>query len=850
MNLFRLISWPYIRQHFLRSVLTTTGIMLGVAVFVGMHTANGAVLRALYRTVDRIAGATQLQVSAGETGFDEEVLERVQALPQVRVAVPVIEAVVETGLAGQGSLLILAVDFTGDRSLREYDFDSGEEAVVDDPLVFLAQPDSLIVTREFARKNGLDVNSQIPLQTMAGEKRFTVRGIMKSGGLASAFGGNLAVMDVYAAQMVFGRGRRFDRIDVALAEGVTLDQGRTAIERTLGPGFQVEPPASRGQQFESVARVYSISMSMTSVFALFIGMFIIYNSFSIAVSQRRAEIGILRALGATQAQVRRLFLGESAVAGLFGSVAGLGLGNLLAQAMTGYISTLFEGVYGMAERADEVSADPRVMGLALAMGVATSLVAGFIPAANASRIDPIQALQKGKFQVLSAGENRIRRLAAAAAALAAAVLSVVGKNPVLFYGGFILAMLAGLLLTPSLALWLARTLRPALKRLRPVEGTLAADSLIQAPRRTSATVAALMLSLSLVIALGGMARASYLSIIDWVDTALNPDLFVTPTTSLANRQFRFPGSMADGLRAVPGIDEVQAVRSARITFRQRPVTLVVLSMDRWYARARREAVEGDTEEMYRKAAKGEGFIVADNLAGLFGLKVGSTVELPAPNGVLRLPVAGIVRDWSDQAGAIFLDRALYTKYWNDDTVTAFRIYLAKGASVEKVKESILAKYAGTSRLFVLTNGEVRRYITGLTDQWMGLAYSQIVVAILVAILGIVNTLTVSIIDRRRELGVLQAVGALRNQLRHTIWMEALSIGLVGLVLGLGLGAVSLYYVLEMSHRDITGVLLAYRYPFQIAAILVPVMLGAAFVSALWPAEAAARGSLVQALEYE
>jgi putative ABC transport system permease protein len=850
MNLFRLISWPYIRQHFLRSVLTTTGIMLGVAVFVGMHTANGAVLRALYRTVDRIAGATQLQVSAGETGFDEEVLERVQALPQVRVAVPVIEAVVETGLAGQGSLLILAVDFTGDRSLREYDFDSGEEAVVDDPLVFLAQPDSLIVTREFASKNGLDVNSRIPLQTMAGEKRFTVRGIMKSGGLASAFGGNLAVMDVYAAQMVFGRGRRFDRIDVALAEGVTLDQGRAAIERALGPGFQVEPPASRGQQFESVSRVYSISMSMTSVFALFIGMFIIYNSFSIAVSQRRAEIGILRALGATQAQVRRLFLGESAVAGLFGSVAGLGLGNLLAQAMTGYISMLFEGVYGMAERADEVGADPRVMGLALAMGVATSLVAGFIPAANASRVDPIQALQKGKYQVLSAGENRVRRLAAAAAALAAAVLSVVGKSPVLFYGGFILAMLAGLLVTPSLALWLARTLRPALKRLRPVEGALAADSLIQAPRRTSATVAALMLSLSLVIALGGMARASYFSIADWVDTALNPDLFVTPTGNLINRQFRFPGSMADGLRSVPGIDEVQAVHIARVMFRQRPITLAVLSVDRWYARARREAIGSDTDEMYRKAAKGEGFIVADNLAGLAGLKVGSMVDLPTPKGVLRLPVAGIVSDWSDQAGAIFLDWALYRRYWNDDTVTTFRVYLSKGASVEKVKESILAKYAGTSRLFVLTNGEVRRYITGLTDQWMGLAYSQIVVAVLVAILGIVNTLTVSIIDRRRELGVLQAVGALRRQLRHTIWMEALSIGLVGLVLGLGLGAVSLYYVLEMSHRDITGVLLAYRYPFQIAAILVPVMLGAAFVSALWPAEAAARGSLVQALEYE
>jgi putative ABC transport system permease protein len=167
-----------------------------------------------------------------------------------------------------------------------------------------------------------------------------------------------------------------------------------------------------------------------------------------------------------------------------------------------------------------------------------------------------------------------------------------------------------------------------------------------------------------------------------------------------------------------------------------------------------------------------------------------------------------------------------------------------------VRAAILARFSGVSRIFVMTNEDVRRYITALTDQWLGLAYAQIVVAILIAMLGIVNTLTVSIIDRRRELGVLRAVGAVRNQLRHTIWMEAISIAIVGLVLGLALGAMNLYFVLEMSHRDITGVQYAYRYPFRIAAILVPLMLAAAFVAALWPGESAARSSLVQALEYE
>jgi putative ABC transport system permease protein len=167
-----------------------------------------------------------------------------------------------------------------------------------------------------------------------------------------------------------------------------------------------------------------------------------------------------------------------------------------------------------------------------------------------------------------------------------------------------------------------------------------------------------------------------------------------------------------------------------------------------------------------------------------------------------------------------------------------------------VRQRIIDGFAGTQRLFVLTNQEVKSWIASLTGQWMGLAYAQIAIAVLVAILGIVNTLTVSIIDRRRELGVLQAVGGLRSQIRHTIWMEAMAIGVVGLVLGFAVGSVTLYYILGMAERDISGETLPYEFPYRIAAALVPLILGSAFVAAIWPAESAVRGSLVEALEYE
>jgi putative ABC transport system permease protein len=853
MMLLRLISWPYFRRHVLRTLLTTAGIVLGVAVFVGMHTANQSVLFAFSHTVDRIAGKTELQVTAGETGFDESVLERVQSTSTVGVAVPVIEAVVDTRQlekGTQGNLLVLGIDMTGDRTLRDYELESGDDAVIDDPLVFLARPDSLIISKEFADRNHIVAGGTLTLGTIEGDKAFTVRGIMKSSGLTSAFGGNLAIMDIYAAQKMFGRGQSFDRIDLAVKDGSTIADAQRELRALLGPGFDVEPPSGRGQQFEAMLSAYSMMVGISSLFALFIGMFIIYNSFAIAVTQRRSEIGVLRALGATRGQILRLFLLESALTGLIGSIGGLLFGILIAQGIAASIGALISDVYGVAQRADELATNPNLLALALGIGIVTSIIAAAIPARNAARVDPVQALQKGKYQVLSAGESRLRVVLAALLGVISLVCLLFANSRPIFYVGYFLAILAALLLSPLLALLMARAIRPILKWIRPVEGALAADSLIQAPRRTSASVAALMLSLALVVAFGGMARASYDSIIDWMNTALNPELFVMPTQNIVIRTMRFPADMAPAIASVPGVERVQLVRDGRVTFRKTPIMLVAVDIMSLAETAHRDPIAGDAATMYRKTAAGEGLMVSDNLAQLQNLKLGEILELPSPGGMIRLPIVGIVVDYSDQQGTILMDRTLFIKHWNDDSVNVFRVYVKKGVSVPDVRARILERFAGQRQVFVLTNNELKRYILKITDQWFSLTSVQIAVAVLVAILGIVNTLTVSITDRRRELGVLQAVGGLRAQIRRTIWMEALSIGTLGLVLGFLLGAINLYYVLQIVHHDIAGMRLDYVLPIGTAAALVPTILASAFIAALWPAESAVRGSLVEALEYE
>ena len=193
--------------------LTVLGIALGVSVFFAIRTTNATLLDSLKLTVEKLAGKATLQVTSGESGFPEEILDKVRATPGVAIAEPVIEVVAHTQFEDQGTLLILGVDTASDQKLRDYQFDRSKTDVVD-PLVFVAQPDSILVSRAFAERHGLKVGDKFPLFTSRGRKEFTVRGTFKPEGIGQVFGGNIAIMDIYSAQFVFNRGHNFDRIDL------------------------------------------------------------------------------------------------------------------------------------------------------------------------------------------------------------------------------------------------------------------------------------------------------------------------------------------------------------------------------------------------------------------------------------------------------------------------------------------------------------------------------------------------------------------------------------------------------------------------------------------------------------
>ena len=376
---------------------------------------------------------------------------------------------------------------------------------------------------------------------------------------------------------------------------------------------------------------YSMMVSISSLFALFIGMFIIYNSFAIAVTQRRSEIGILRALGATRGQIRWLFLGESAVTGLIGSLAGVAFGVLIARGIAASIGALISDVYGVAQRADEVVDEPGAARAGARRSASRPAWSPpLIPARSAARVDPVQALQKGKYQVLSAGESRLRAIAGRGAwrrRRSCCLPDRRDRAPC----------------STSATCWRssprccsARCCRLALARaIRPAAEVAAAGRRRARRRQPDSGAAPHVGERRRADALAGAGRGvcrhgarQLRSIIDWMDTALNPDLFVMPSQSIVDPHDAFPATMAAELAAIPGVERVQMVRDARIMFRNTPVMIVAVEIDERRARPRSRApVAGDAATMYRQAAAGEGLMVSDNLAQLQQLTLGDMLEI-------------------------------------------------------------------------------------------------------------------------------------------------------------------------------------------------------------------------------
>jgi putative ABC transport system permease protein len=895
LSLYATLSLRYLQQRWFRAVLVVASIALGVTTLVATRALNESLMTATRAASTPLAGAADLHVSNGQLGLPARLIQPLSHIKGVRAVKP--------------RLFAQAYIPTLSRTVRLIGIDLGSEIgdVASD--IQIHPPSHIPELKEGARPVALGTRLAEELHepgkvevVLPGERRFEliVLGSVSANGPAAALVDNSLFMNLSdaAALVEPSQADYVTRFDLLLEPDADREEVRREAESLLAGRGEVITPEARGQDFHEVMSGLEIGFSLCGLGALVVGLFLVYNALSVTVAERRHDIGILRSLGATRGQIAGLFVGEAALLGLVGAVLGIPGGFGLAKLALGPVRDLLSDVFLPLEVA-RVEKSPSTFIAAGVGGLLTAILAGLLPALQGASQEPADAVRR----VPHVPGWRQRWLHIAG------IVLLIGSGLTLFalrgwlrislpprtgtYGGLILVLLGGMLAMPLLAAALNRVLLPLARRLLPIEDRLAADNLVRAPGRTGLVIAALAAGVALMFETAGLIRSNEEPILRWVDESIAADLFISSggPVSASGQSQPMEAGMGERLeKAFPRqIDRALPVRFQPVHYRDTIVLIVAVDAAGYYRANKERGAPVPGLELYPQlAARPDAALVSDNFAHKHGVRVGDRLILPGRDRPVTLEIIGTLVDYSWNHGTVILDRARYQKQFGDDLVDVFDVYLRPGVDAAAFRQNLqdwkepqfrpaalgvvaaapsaglpgsvpwaglaLARRGAEARpgeaLFVLTRPELIDRIREMIQQLYGIAFLQEIIVGVVAVLGVVMALLISVLQRRREIGLLRAVGATQAQVLRSVVAEATLMGLIGTAIGILIGVPLECFVVRIILFDEAGLLFPVRIPWLDAGVIIVAAVLAAALAGLGPAIHALRQRIPEAIAYE
>ncbi len=859
LRLLETISWRHVRRHKLRTALTFLGIAFGVAVIIAIAVVNRSLVSSFQSTIDLIAGKAVLQVSNGEAAVAESLYPGIRDSQGVKNAAAAVEGFLPVSGSQGERLYVYGVDLLTDFAVREHEFADGKFDI-NRALDFIAAPDSIAITQSFSLRLKLPVGAQVTLTTSRGKRVYTVRALLKEEGAASVFGGSFALMDLPVAQRAFGKEGRLDIIDVTIEEGLAVETVRQGLRQKLQGAAAVERPKNRGEQIELLLTSFRVGLFFVSLIALFVGFFLIYNTMAVSVIQRKRELGTLRCLGMCRGQLLRLIFAEALALAIGASITGALLGWILAQAALVAVGETVANLFSLMDLAS-AGLTWRELALALVSGVAVACIAALFPSWEAIHVSPLenarQAIWNPNFLVKKSLSTKFGSLCLAAAPallfMAPAAGGGVGQFSVGVVG-MLVFLLALAFFCPAFIHFGVRWLWQAVVYFRRgswIEARLASDNLRRNALRSGISVATMIISLAAIFTISAFVNSVRGSLLAWIDQMVTADLIVSSGARTAGpKNTPLKEDSLSGLASVPGVKIVDLYRLVRADYQGKPILIESFSAADSLSVRNLPMTEGDGKQTLAAMGAGEGVVISESFQRRFGSGPGDTVEIATLSGVVTFNVLGVYIDYSSDIGSVLIDRALYKKYWGDDLVDAFDLWLEPGAEEREVMRKIKQDYGAQYELFISTHRELRRAVVDIMEQSFVVNYAVEIVAIVVAIFSVINTLLSSVLDRSREIGVLRAIGATQAQVRKIVLMEAAWMGLLGGFFGLFAGSIMAYHHVVYNTKVLTGWTFQFYYPFDVAIFSVVAAVLLCVAGGYAPAKQAAAMPIVSAIGYE
>jgi putative ABC transport system permease protein len=694
-----------------------------------------------------------------------------------------------------------------------------------------------------AENAGYDVGDEITVIAPSGDSIANVRKTLTMTGTAEFNGGGtagaiLVIFSTQGAQELFLGGRdAFTSVSLTAAPGVSQARLVDAAEAVVPAAYEaVEGDTVAKESQDAVGQfldVISTFLIAFAVIAILVGGFIIANTFSILVAQRIRELALLRALGASRVQVRRSVLLEAGLMALLGASVGIGLGLLLARAL----AALFRG-FGLDINGDALDLTGTTVALAYGVGLAVTLVSAYLPARRASRTAPVAAMRDDGAP--AEGSLHRRALIGAVVMLVGVGLAVAGimgapGNDAIWIGAAsVIWILTAAVISPVLGHPLLVACRSLFGRLFGTTGRLAGENALRNPRRTGATASALMIGLALVSAVGTLAASLSATSDALVDDQFAAD-FLVQSASFQS----FPTGIGDDMAKVDGVALLSRDQYTPALIGGEPE--VVLGVDPAYSRIYDLDVVEGTQELGDDQA-----VLTDDEARDRGLGVGDQLELAFPGKQsVSVEVVGIIEP-TPVIGSINVPLQVIEDMGINRTDTSLSINLDEGADRTEVQAELEEVIADVPIVSVQDKEQFAESIKGQINQLLFMIYGLLALAIVIAVIGIVNTLGLSVIERTREIGLLRAVGLSRSRLRGMVTLESVTIATMGAVLGMVIGLVIGVLLREVLKEDLT--VLSLPITSLLLFLAVAVLFGV--LAAVVPAVRAARMKVLDAIATE
>lgn len=843
-----------------RTLLTLTGVGLGVAVVVGVHIANDRALGSFNDSLDLLGGGADLRISANGLALDENLVGQLGWVWDIGTMTAIVEGRVRLDPPRDDQpLLLFGADFLSDAPFRRYPLaeGAGDPALGiarDGFMDLLTDPTAIVVPRSLARSVGVGVGDALPLQIAGGHREFRVASILDDSGAAAAFDGRVVFMDIAAAQWALNRLGTVDRIEISLDDPSELDRVAERLRVQLPDTVLVRTPSETIANTGRMTRAFRYNLAALSYIAVIVGVILIYNTLSVALSRRTTELGVLRTLGAEGWILRRMFLLEAGLFGLAGAALGIGLGAFLAQVSGALVSRTISAIYtGWDLSPTNGGLDWGTVAGVLILGAGIAFASGAGPALRAMRISPVDALRRGAGDYLQFGSSpRLTRAGGAALAFGCvlAFAPPVAGFPFLGYAAGVAWMVGLGLMTPRIAEWMISFLRRGLIGVFPVEGRLAVQAIRRSLGRVTVAVLSLSIAVAMLVSVAIMVASFRDTVIVWVDQTLKGDLYLRPAISDDQGRSLMDARVLNVLISMPEIAALDRFRETAIEYDGFPAVLGAGEFETLASHNGLLFVDGrSAREVTGRVVDQDAVVVSEPFAVRHGLKAGDTVFLPAAGGERPFRVEAVFYDYSTEGGLIVMDRSTWIRRFGDSSVNTVAVYLRSGEDAGLIRERI-ASDVPDSGVRIATNGELRAQVLQVFDQTFEVTYALEVIALAVALLGIANTLAALVLERKPELAMLRFVGAARSQLRRMVVAEAAVVGLLGSILGLILGlglSVLLIYVINFQSFGWT---IQFELPFGFILQSLLLVLLATVAAGFYPAALALKSDPIEAIRTE